>query len=120
MYPENIRLTYIRSRCTVTSEYKRTTSPRSTPMTIPRTRGFLLRPRVSFLESLLARNWTAFEGRQGNLEFSAVARNARALFPGKINFSFYLFLSFSLFPFLRFVLLYSIKVMFVANFLILR
>lgn len=31
---------------------------------------------ASSLESLLARNWTAFEGRQGNLEFSAVSRNA--------------------------------------------
>lgn len=61
---------------------------------------FLERGQISapapFLESLLARNWTAFEGRQGNLEFSAVARNARALFPGKINFSLYLFLSFPL------------------------
>lgn len=32
--------------------------------------------RAPFLESLLARNWTAFEGRQGNLEFSAVSCNA--------------------------------------------
>lgn len=31
-------------------------------------------PPPPFLESLLARNWTAFEGRQGNLEFSAVSR----------------------------------------------